>query len=248
MALADACARFCMPSSCPGCPHHHHPCRLRPRPKPRPRRSSRPSCSAMRSTKRLARVTLHAALSRGHARASVLGRGPRGALLLRSEVTDWLLAAHCPLIASPPLHLSALQIKEAEAEKERQQDISYMQQQTAQLDKQERERQMLLEKVKAVQARLGGRLGGQGKVPPHCHVGRAGLQSASKCLQQCREVAFSPARDDCPSSPSPWLPPPLPPCRTARQRMPRNGRLSSAGWQRRSLRNSSSKCAGLRSD
>lgn len=34
---------------------------------------------------------------------------------------------------------------------ERQQDIVYMQQQAAQLDKQERERQQLLEKVKAVQ-------------------------------------------------------------------------------------------------
>ncbi|KAL4421469.1 hypothetical protein ABPG75_010760 [Micractinium tetrahymenae] len=44
-------------------------------------------------------------------------------------------------------------IREEQAEAERQQDIVYMQQQAAQLDKQERERQQLLEKVKAVQNR-----------------------------------------------------------------------------------------------
>lgn len=44
-------------------------------------------------------------------------------------------------------------IREEQAEVERQQDIVYMQQQAAQLDKQERERQQLLEKVKAVQNR-----------------------------------------------------------------------------------------------
>ncbi|PRW32605.1 flagellar associated [Chlorella sorokiniana] len=44
-------------------------------------------------------------------------------------------------------------IKEEEAEKERLQDLEYMRQQAAQLDKQERERQQLLEKVKAVQNR-----------------------------------------------------------------------------------------------
>ncbi|KAI3423837.1 hypothetical protein D9Q98_009673 [Chlorella vulgaris] len=44
-------------------------------------------------------------------------------------------------------------IKEEEAERERQQDVRYMQQQAAQLDKQERERQQLLERVRAVQNR-----------------------------------------------------------------------------------------------
>lgn len=47
--------------------------------------------------------------------------------------------------------LDGLQIKEEEAERERQQDVRYMQQQAAQLDKQERERQQLLERVRAVQ-------------------------------------------------------------------------------------------------
>lgn len=41
---------------------------------------------------------------------------------------------------------------------ERQEDVRYMQQQAAQLDKQERERQQLLERVRAVQVR--GRVGG----------------------------------------------------------------------------------------
>ncbi|KAL4432214.1 hypothetical protein ABPG77_005976 [Micractinium sp. CCAP 211/92] len=44
-------------------------------------------------------------------------------------------------------------IREEQAEAERQQDVVYMRQQAAQLDKQERERQQLLEKVKAVQNR-----------------------------------------------------------------------------------------------
>lgn len=44
-------------------------------------------------------------------------------------------------------------IREEQAEAERQQDIIYMQQQAAQLDRQERERQQMLEKVKAVQNR-----------------------------------------------------------------------------------------------
>ncbi|KAL4855653.1 hypothetical protein ACK3TF_003744 [Chlorella vulgaris] len=46
-----------------------------------------------------------------------------------------------------------MEIKEEEAERERQQDVRYMQQQAAQLDKQERERQQLLERVRAVQNR-----------------------------------------------------------------------------------------------
>ncbi|EFN54646.1 hypothetical protein CHLNCDRAFT_135206 [Chlorella variabilis] len=44
-------------------------------------------------------------------------------------------------------------IKEEQAEVERQEDVRYMQQQAAQLDKQERERQQLLERVRAVQNR-----------------------------------------------------------------------------------------------
>jgi tripartite-type tricarboxylate transporter receptor subunit TctC len=42
-------------------------------------------------------------------------------------------------------------IKEEQAERERQEDVRYMQQQAAQLDRQERERQQLLERVRAVQ-------------------------------------------------------------------------------------------------
>jgi hypothetical protein len=50
------------------------------------------------------------------------------------------------------------QIKEEEAERERQQDLRYMQQQREQLDRQEAQRRQLLEKVKAVQ--VGGLVSG----------------------------------------------------------------------------------------
>ncbi len=61
----------------------------------------------------------------------------------------------CPHSRCPPHGpLLPLQIREEQAEAERQQDVVYMRQQAAQLDKQERERQQLLEKVKAVQVGL----------------------------------------------------------------------------------------------
>ena len=47
------------------------------------------------------------------------------------------------------------QIKEAEAERERQADVRYLAQMAAQLDKQERDRQQLLERVRAVQVGRG---------------------------------------------------------------------------------------------
>lgn len=58
--------------------------------------------------------------------------------------------AHCPGPGLPACP-AAPQIREEQAEAEQQQDIIYMQQQAAQLDRQERERQQMLEKVKAVQ-------------------------------------------------------------------------------------------------
>ena len=60
-----------------------------------------------------------------------------------------------PSSSLAPLLLCACpQIKEEQAERERQQDLRYMQQQREQLDRQEAQRRQLLDKVKAVQ--VGG--------------------------------------------------------------------------------------------
>ena len=120
---------------------------------------------------------------------------------------------HCAAGGTPPPFLP--QLREEAEQRERAEDQRYMAAQAAQLDKQERQRQQLLERVRAVQVGIG---------PVRCVCVGGTVRCASAYMHPGAVLS---------SSPSPSPSPPVPEGRTARRRMQPSARRSSAGSPRK---------------